>query len=64
MTETYKFVSLIVKYFNSATIAAFFRIPLAWFRVDWATVFHLILKDLKSLVFKISLLKLVVLSLE
>ena len=43
----------LLKYFNGTAIATFFRIPLAWFRLGWATVFPnnlaWYLKDLKLL---------------
>ena len=58
----------LLKYFNRSAVAAGFRIPLAWFRGDWATLFPnnvaLYSKDLKLLVLVIFALKLVPSSFE
>ena len=58
----------LLKYFNGTALAAFFRIPSAFFGVSWAIVFPnnlaLYLKDLKLPVFSILLLASVAPSLE
>ena len=58
----------LLKYFNDKAIVAFFRIPLAWFGLEWGSVFSsglaLYLKVIKLSVFVILLLPLVTSSLE
>ena len=53
----------LLKYFDGTAIFAFFRIGPAWLEVGWASVvpnnLALYLKDLKPLVFSISLFKLI-----
>ena len=56
------------RYFNDTAIVTFFRVPLSWFGVGWATVFPIDLvlysKDLKLLSLAMSASKLVASSLE